>query len=114
MLRFSSVCLFQILHGTDTMAYTASALSFMLEHLGKAVILTGAMIPLSAPVSDAKRNLIVSLLCAVNLDIPEVCIFFNNGQCSAHSRGRISQAVGGGTTRAQLRPMHYVALVSDL
>jgi len=69
---------FVILHGTDTMAYTASALSFMLEHLGKAVILTGAMIPLAAPVTDAKRNLIVSLMCAVNLDVPEVCIFFNN------------------------------------
>ena len=43
----------------------------MLDNLGKAVILTGAMIPLQAPVSDAKRNLIVSLMCAVNLDIPE-------------------------------------------
>jgi L-asparaginase len=69
---------FVILHGTDTMAYTASALSFMLENLNKTVILTGSMIPLSAPVSDAKRNLIVSLMCAVNLDVPEVCIFFNN------------------------------------
>lgn len=69
---------FVILHGTDTMAYTASALSFMLENLNKTVILTGSMIPLSAPVSDAKRNLIISLMCSVNLDIPEVCIFFNN------------------------------------
>jgi L-asparaginase len=67
-----------ILHGTDTMSYTASALSFMLENLNKTVILTGSMIPLSAPVSDAKRNLIISLMCSVNLDIPEVCIFFNN------------------------------------
>lgn len=63
---------FVVLHGTDTMAYTASALSFMLENLGKAVIVTGAMIPLAFPVSDAKRNLIVSLMCAANLDIPEV------------------------------------------
>lgn len=62
---------FVILHGTDTMAYTASALSFMLENLGKAVIITGAMIPMAFPVSDAKRNLIVSLMCAANLDIPE-------------------------------------------
>ena len=67
-----------ILHGTGTMAYTASALSFMLENLGKAVIITGAMIPLAFPVSDAKRNLIVSLMCAANLDIPEVCICFDN------------------------------------
>ena len=69
---------FVILHGTDTLAYTASALSFMLSDLSKSVILTGSMIPLAAPVSDAKRNLIISLLCAANLDIPEVCIFFNN------------------------------------
>ena len=69
---------FVVLHGTDTLAYTASALSFMLEHLNKTLILTGSMIPLAAPVSDAKRNLIISLLCAVNLDIPEVCVFFNN------------------------------------
>ena len=69
---------FVILHGTDTLAYTASALSFMLEHLNKTVILTGSMIPLAAPVSDAKRNVIISLLSAVNLDIPEVCVFFNN------------------------------------
>ena len=69
---------FVVLHGTDTLAYTASALSFMLCDLSKSVVLTGSMIPLAAPVSDAKRNLIVSLLCSVNLDIPEVCIFFNN------------------------------------
>lgn len=62
-----------ILHGTDTMAYTASALSFMLENLGKCIVLTGAMIPLAYPVTDAKRNLIVSLMCAVNLDIPGQC-----------------------------------------
>ena len=69
---------FVILHGTDTLAYTASALSFLLEHLSKTVILTGSMIPLAAPVSDAKRNLTISLLSAVNLDLPEVCVFFNN------------------------------------
>lgn len=69
---------FVILHGTDTLAYTASALSFMLDNLAKTVVLTGSMIPLSAPVSDAKRNLIISLLCAVNLDVPEICVFFNN------------------------------------
>lgn len=69
---------FVVLHGTDTMAYTASALSFMLENLGKAVIVTGAMIPMAFPVSDAKRNLIISLMCAVNLDIAEVAICFDN------------------------------------
>ena len=69
---------FVILQGTDTMAYTASALSFMLEKLGKPVVLAGAMIPLHFPHSDARRNLIMSVLCAATLDILEVCIYSND------------------------------------
>jgi len=53
---------FIILHGTDTMAYTASALSFMLENLGKSVILTGSQLPLMELRSDARENLIGALL----------------------------------------------------
>lgn len=53
---------FLILHGTDTMAYTASALSFMLENLAKPVILTGSQIPLAEPRNDALGNLLTSLL----------------------------------------------------
>lgn len=69
---------FVILQGTDTMCYSAAALSFMLENLGKPVILSGAMIPLHYPHSDGRRNLIMSVLCAGTLDIPEVCIYSNN------------------------------------
>jgi L-asparaginase len=69
---------FVILHGTDTMAYTASALSFMLENLGKPVILTGAQLPLFETRSDARENLINALLFASQYRIPEVCIYFNN------------------------------------
>lgn len=68
---------FLILHGTDTMAYTASALSFMLENLGKPVILTGSQIPLSELRNDARENLINALLLAGHYAIPEVCIYFN-------------------------------------
>ena len=67
---------FVILHGTDTMAYTASALSFMLENLGKPVIVTGAQIPLCELRSDGKDNLIASLLIAGSRRINEVCIYF--------------------------------------
>ena len=86
---------FVILHGTDTMAYTASALSFMLENLGKTVILSGSMIPLASPVSDAKRNLIVSMMCSVNLSICEVCVYFNTklfrgNRCRKMSPGTIN------------------------
>ena len=67
---------FVILHGTDTMAYTASALSFMLEGLDKPVILTGSQIPLGEIRSDGRDNLINSLLIAAEGRVKEVCIFF--------------------------------------
>jgi L-asparaginase len=69
---------FVILHGTDTMAYTASALSFMFEDLGKPVILTGSQLPLFETRSDARENLINALLFASQYRVPEVCIYFNN------------------------------------
>lgn len=50
-----------ILHGTDTMAYTASALSFMLENLSKPVILTGSQLPIGVLRTDGKENLITSI-----------------------------------------------------
>lgn len=73
---------FVVLHGTDTMAYTASALSFMLEGLNKPVIFTGAQLPISEPRSDARENLITALeLASAYHDgqpiVPEVCIYFD-------------------------------------
>ena len=69
---------FVILHGTDTMAYTASALSFMLENLGKPVIVTGSQIPLAELRSDGQANLLNALHIAANYPINEVTRFFNN------------------------------------
>ncbi|MGR6834459.1 asparaginase [Aliivibrio wodanis] len=69
---------FVILHGTDTMAYTASALSFMLENLGKPVIVTGSQIPLAELRSDGQSNLLNALHIAANYPINEVTLFFNN------------------------------------
>lgn len=68
---------FVILHGTDTMAYTASALSFMLEDLAKPVIVTGSQIPMCELRTDARDNLIGAVLIAGNYDIPEVCLYFH-------------------------------------
>lgn len=74
---------FVILHGTDTMAYTASALSFMLENLTKPVILTGSQLPMGQLRTDGKENLITSVELAAlkdengNAKVPEVCIHFN-------------------------------------
>src|SRR3989442_636269 len=67
---------FVVLHGTDTMAYTASALPFMLRGLGKPVIITGSQIPLCEVRNDARENLITSLLIAAGYNIPEVCLYF--------------------------------------
>ena len=75
---------FVILHGTDTMAYTASALSFMLENLSKPVILTGSQLPIGVLRTDGKENLITSIEIAAakhpdgTAIVPEVCIFFEN------------------------------------
>lgn len=69
---------FVVLHGTDTMAYTASALSFMLEGLSKPVILTGSQIPLCEIRSDGRDNIIASLLIAASGTVNEVCIYFGN------------------------------------
>lgn len=67
---------FVVVHGTDTMAYTASALPFMLEGLGKPVILTGSQVPLCELRNDALENLLTAILIAAQEPIPEVCIFF--------------------------------------
>ena len=74
---------FVILHGTDTMAYTSSALSFMLENLTKPVILTGSQLPTGELRTDGKENLMTAIEIASAKDenghpmVPEVCIFFN-------------------------------------
>ena len=68
---------FVILHGTDTMAYTASALAFMLENLTKTVVITGSQIPLVRPCNDGVANLLGSLTVAAT-DIPEVSLFFGS------------------------------------
>jgi L-asparaginase len=67
---------FVVLHGTDTMAYTASALPFMLNGLAKPVLITGSQIPLCEVRNDARENLITSLLIASTYDVPEVCLYF--------------------------------------
>ncbi|RZK21189.1 MAG: asparaginase [Hymenobacter sp.] len=76
---------FVVLHGTDTMAYSAAALSFLLEHLGKPVVFTGAQLPVGRTRSDATRNLLTALEVAAarhphahTVQLPEVGLFFND------------------------------------
>ena len=67
---------FVVLHGSDTMAYTASALPFMLSGLNKTVVITGSQIPLSEVRNDARENLITALMVAADFDVPEICVLF--------------------------------------
>ena len=75
---------FVVLHGTDTMAYSASALSFMLDNLSKQVIFTGSQLPIGVPRTDGKENLISAVEIAAAKDekghplVPEVSIFFDS------------------------------------
>ncbi|TCD66187.1 hypothetical protein EIP91_001681 [Steccherinum ochraceum] len=77
-LNYATFDAFVVLHGTDTMSYTSSALSFLLEDLGKTVIVTGAQIPLSQLRNDAVDNLLGALTIAGHYIIPECCLFFNH------------------------------------
>jgi L-asparaginase len=74
---------FVVLHGTDTMAYSASALSYMLENLNKPVIFTGSQLPIGLLRTDGRENLITSIEIAAAYEgefpvVPEVCIYFDN------------------------------------
>ena len=74
---------FVVLHGTDTLAYTASALSFMLENLRKPVVITGSQRPIGMERSDATQNLVSSIEIAAAASLgaciaPEVCVFFRD------------------------------------
>ncbi|KAG1867150.1 asparaginase-domain-containing protein [Suillus subalutaceus] len=88
-LNYTSFDAFVILHGTDTMSYTSSALSFLLEDLGKTVILTGAQIPLSQLRNDAVDNLLGALSIAGNYIIPECSLYFNH---TLYRGNRVSKA----------------------
>ncbi len=74
--RYAQFDGFVVLHGTDTMAYTASALPFMMPQLNKPVILTGSQLPLGQVRSDGRENLKTAILLAANYWIPEVGLFF--------------------------------------
>lgn len=87
---------FVILHGTDTMAYSASALSFMLNGLNKPVIFTGSQLPISTVRTDGKENMITAIEIAIakyddgSAIVPEVCIFFDNHLFRGNRTSKIS------------------------
>jgi len=86
---------FVILHGTDTMAYSASALSFMLENLAKPVIFTGSQLPIGDLRTDGKENLITSIVIAAAKEfgkpvVPEVCVYFESRLARGNRTTKVS------------------------
>ena len=87
---------FVVLHGTDTMSYTASALSFMLENLAKPVIFTGSQIPMGILRTDGRENLITAIEIAAATDkqgralVPEVALYFQNRLFRANRTSKYS------------------------
>lgn len=91
--RYHDFAGFVVLHGTDTLAYTSSALSFLLEGLGKPVVLTGSQVPLAELRSDGRENLIASALLAARTDLHEVSVFFGG---RLYRGNRVTKVSAGG------------------
>ena len=109
--KYDSYDGFVVLHGTDTMAYSASALSFMIEGLTKPIIFTGSQLPIGVPRTDGKENLISSVEIAAAKDengyavVPEVCICFD----SILMRGNRTTKINSSNFRA-FRSVNYPPL----
>ncbi len=88
--RYSEFDGFVVLHGTDTMAYTASAMSFMLEGLDKAVVFTGSQIPLCRFRSDGIDNLVTAILVAASGKVHEVCLYFGGALMRGNRATKVS------------------------
>ena len=101
---------FVVLHGTDTMAYTASALSFILENLAKPVILTGSQIPLAELRSDARENLITSLLLAASAPLAEVCLYFSGVLLRGNRARKVSASGFGAFESPNAPPLGHVGV----
>ncbi|CAM9825658.1 unnamed protein product [Ascophyllum nodosum] len=96
---------FVVCMGTDTMAYAASALSFMLENLGKTVVFTGSQIPLAEVYNDARRNVTVAMIIAANQEIPEVCVFFANRLLRANRTVKVDSLALGAFESPKFPPL---------
>ena len=107
---------FVVLHGTDTMSYTASALSFMLEGLSKPVIFTGSQIPMGILRTDGRENLItaIELAAAVNEEgearIPEVALYFQNNLFRANRTSKHSAEALSAFESRNLTPLAEVGV----
>jgi 60kDa lysophospholipase len=101
---------FIVLHGTDTMAYSASTLSFLLENLGKTVIFTGSQIPFSELRNDAYDNFLGALTLAGHYVIPEVTLFFNNKLLRGNRSSKVNAVDFDAFDSPNLKPLAQLAV----
>jgi len=107
---------FVVLHGTDTMSYTASALSFMLENLSKPVIFTGSQIPMGILRTDGRENLITAIEIAAAVDdkgraiVPEVALYFQNRLFRANRTSKLSAEALNAFESRNLAPLAEVGV----
>jgi L-asparaginase len=106
---------FVVLHGTDTMAYSASALSFMLENLSKPVIFTGSQLPIGLLRTDGRENLITAIEIAAATEngvslVPEVCIYFDNRLTRGNRTTKLSTEYFNAFSSPNFPPLAEVGL----
>lgn len=105
---------FVVLHGTDTMAYTASALSFLLEDLDRPVIFTGSQIPLIEPRNDAREHLITAMILAAHSQIPEVCLYFRGKLMRGNRTTKIDADGLAGFASPNCSPLMQIGVKLDI
>ncbi|MBU2553624.1 MAG: asparaginase [Bacteroidetes bacterium] len=106
---------FVVLHGSDTMAYTASAVSFLLENLNKPVIFTGSQLPLGVLRTDGRENFITAIEIAASTEdetplVPEVCIYFENSLMRANRTTKYNAEHFNAFVSANLSPLADVGI----
>ena len=105
---------FVVLHGTDTMAWTASALSYLLQGLTKPVIVTGSQIPLAHTRTDGVRNLTKSIMLAATSNIPEACLFFNTELMRGNRAVKINASEFEGFTSPKCPPLAVAGIETEI
>ncbi|EST06382.1 Asparaginase/glutaminase [Kalmanozyma brasiliensis GHG001] len=109
-LNYQAFDAFIVLHGTDTMAYTASALSMLLENLGKSVIVTGAQVPLSELRNDAIENVLGALMLAGSYIIPEVGLYFASTLYRGNRTSKVSNNALAAFDSPNMAPLARVGI----
>ncbi|PWZ01062.1 asparaginase-domain-containing protein [Testicularia cyperi] len=113
-LNYQQFDSFIVLHGTDTMAYTASALSMLLENLGKSVIVTGAQVPLSELRNDAIENVLGALMLAGSYIIPEVGLYFASTLYRGNRTSKVSNNALAAFDSPNMAPLARVGIHIDV